>query len=132
NDSLQRKEDLSKNKVFGPLREILISSNKISEFDIVQESFIERLKAITPQKAENNKKTKRNYDNILQEGTENGITLSLPNTNKEDLQETRPEPNGNKQDIEIKKKSYSAAIVRTKSKQQKFLRMKERVKSNDV
>ncbi|CAG8587660.1 23374_t:CDS:1, partial [Gigaspora margarita] len=44
----------------------------MSEFDMVQESFVERLEAIKPQKAENNKKTKRNYDNTLKESTESG------------------------------------------------------------
>ncbi|CAG8809627.1 35384_t:CDS:1, partial [Gigaspora margarita] len=49
---------LSENKIFRPLKEILISSDKMSEFDIVQESFVERLEAITLQKQKITKKLK--------------------------------------------------------------------------
>ncbi|CAG8740194.1 38815_t:CDS:2 [Gigaspora margarita] len=91
----------------------------MSKFDVVQESFVERLEVITSQKAENNKKTKRNHDNILKEGTKSGqidskiqldsmtlldknikttelrdesMTLSLPNMDKEDLQKNQGNP----------------------------------------
>ncbi|CAG8838967.1 45874_t:CDS:1, partial [Gigaspora margarita] len=69
---LQTREDLSENKVFGPLKKIFISSDKMSKFEIVQESFVDRLEAIILQKVENNKKTKRSYDNTTEEYTESG------------------------------------------------------------
>ncbi|CAG8843178.1 8431_t:CDS:1, partial [Gigaspora margarita] len=143
---------------------------KLSEFNIVQESFVERLEAITSQKAENNKKTKRNHNNTLKEDTESGqidskmqldsiislnennkiselcdrsMTLSLPNMDKENLQENQSNPEGdqigqqmeidnqlkpnrNKQDVVIKKKTYSAVVVRTKSEQQKIFENKRK------
>ncbi|CAG8755142.1 26813_t:CDS:1 [Gigaspora margarita] len=44
----------------------------MSKFEVVQESFVERLEAISSQKVENNKKTKRIHDNTSKESTKNG------------------------------------------------------------
>ncbi|CAG8736584.1 2228_t:CDS:2, partial [Gigaspora rosea] len=111
--SSQRKEDLSNSRVFGLLKETLISSDNMSEFEVFQENLAERLEALTPQKEKNNKKPKKGYDNTLEENTKSMrtdlemqmysmtsseqlnktneshdvvIILSEPNTNKEDGQ----------------------------------------------
>ncbi|CAG8841110.1 41845_t:CDS:2, partial [Gigaspora margarita] len=122
NNSSQRKEDLSENKVFRPLKEILTSLDKISEFEVVQESFVKRLETISSQKLEmqidsiispeqNNKTTKSYNASItsLQSNTDTGVQQKSQSTSEE-----------------IKKKTYSTAVSGTKSKQQKTFEAKRK------
>ncbi|CAG8745392.1 12903_t:CDS:2, partial [Gigaspora rosea] len=56
----------------------------MNEFEVVQGNFVKRLEEITFQKVENNKKTKRNHNNTIEEHTESGLIDSTIQTDKVD------------------------------------------------